>query len=655
MNLNVVRIPHDVNVMCLLINFSSCFYYPDYCADMDAAQTGEPTVIQADMTGVATQEKASSSKKKSERKCATKEEYRQLSSIMGVMNNLRKQGTLCDVTLVVQGKHFPAHRVVLAAASHFFSLMFTTRMMESMSHEVELRSAEPEIIELLIEFIYTARISVNSSNVQSLLDAANQYQIEPVKKMCAEFLKGQIDATNCLGISALADCMDCPELKAAAEDFFQLHFTEVYKLDEFLQLDVTQLTHLLHQDTLTVRAEAQIYDAAVRWLKFDVCNRKRYMVEVLGCVRFPLVSKTFLSKTVQAEPLIQDNPQCLKMVISGMRYHLLSLEDREDLGENSRPRRKKHDYRIALFGGSQPQSCRYFNPKDSSWTDIRCPFEKRRDASAVFWDNVVYILGGSQLFPIKRMDCYNVLKDSWYSKLGPPTPRDSLAACAAQGKIYTSGGSEVGSSALALFECYDTRTESWQVKSSMLMARCSHGSVAANGLIYVCGGTVGNNVSGRVLNNFEVYDPSTSQWRELCGMREARKNHGLAVVNSRIYAVGGQGALGGLDSVEYYDIATNEWRPAAPMPWRGVTVKCAAVGDVIYVLEGFQAVGRLGHVLEYHTETDRWVTCSKVRAFPVTCCLICVVDTCGVNEDEDMDLIESQSHPATSTSKSASS
>uniref|UniRef100_A0A3P9JZA8 BTB domain-containing protein n=1 Tax=Oryzias latipes TaxID=8090 RepID=A0A3P9JZA8_ORYLA len=544
---------------------------------------------------------------------------------------------------VVQGKHFPAHRVVLAAASHVFSLMFTTRMMESMSHEVELRSAEPEIIELLIDFIYTARISVNSSNVQSLLDAANQYQIEPVKKMCVEFLKGQIDPTNCLGISALADCMDCPELKSAAEDFFQLHFTEVYKLDEFLQLDVSQLTHLLHQDKLTVRSEAQIYDAAVRWLKYDVCNRQQYMVEVLGCVRFPLVSKTFLSKTVQAEPLIQDNPQCLKMVISGMRYHLLSLEDREDLGENSRPRRKKHDYRIALFGGSQPQSCKCSYLRDSSWTDIRCPFEKRRDATAVFWDNVVYILGGSQLFPIKRMDCYNVLKDSWYSKLGPPTPRDSLAACASQGKIYTSGGSEVGSSASNLFECYDTRTESWQVKTSMLMARCSHGSVEANGLVYVCGGTVGNNVSGRILNNCEVYDPNTQKWRELCGMKEARKNHGLVVVNNRIYAVGGQGPLGGLDSVEYYDIATNEWRSAAPMPWRGVTVKCAAVGEVIYVLAGFQGVGRLGHALEYHTETDRWVTYSKVRAFPVTNCLICVVDTCGVNEDEDVDLIDSQS------------
>uniref|UniRef100_A0A671S648 Kelch-like family member 7 n=1 Tax=Sinocyclocheilus anshuiensis TaxID=1608454 RepID=A0A671S648_9TELE len=364
------------------------------------------------------------------------------------------------------------------------------------------------------------------------------------------------------------------------------------------------------------------------------------MVDILGKVRFPLVSKNFPSKTFQAEPLIQDNPECLKMVICGMRYHLLSPEDREELGESSRPRRKKHDYRIALFGGSQPQSCRYFNPKDYSWTDIRCPFEKRRDAASVFWDNVVYILGGSQLFPIKRMDCYNVVKDSWYSKLGPPNPRDSLAACASKGKIYTSGGSEVGDSALNLFECYDTRSETWQTKPNMLMPRCSHGSVEASGLIYVCGGSLGNNVSGRVLNDCEVYDPNTEEY--VCVQNTARKNHGLVVVNSRIYAVGGQNTLGGLDSVEYYEIGSNEWKMASPMPWRGVTVKCAAVGSVIYVLAGFQGVGRLGHIMEYYTETDKWVISSKVRAFPVTSCLICLVDTCGANE-EDMNSTSSSS------------
>ena len=46
-------------------------------------------------------------------------------------------------------------------------------MLESKSFEVELKDAEPDIIEELVEFAYTTRISVNSNNVQSLLDAAN--------------------------------------------------------------------------------------------------------------------------------------------------------------------------------------------------------------------------------------------------------------------------------------------------------------------------------------------------------------------------------------------------------------------------------------------------------------------------------------------------
>nr|XP_032629777.1 kelch-like protein 7 [Chelonoidis abingdonii] len=590
-----------------------------------------------------------SNKKKTEKKLAAREEAKLLASFMGVMNTMRKQKTLCDVILMVQERKIPAHRVVLASASHFFNLMFTTNMLESKSFEVELKDAEPDIIEQLVEFAYTARISVNSNNVQSLLDAANQYQIEPVKKMCVDFLKEQVDASNCLGISVLAECLDCPELKATADDFIHQHFTEVYKTDEFLQLDVKRVTHLLNQDTLTVRAEDQVYDAAVRWLKYDEPNRQPYMVDILAKVRFPLISKNFLSKTVQAEPLIQDNPECLKMVISGMPISIVFQRTRKRV-EGQRKKEKKMiipmliwrkqvvaDDLISenLYLKTLTPGRRYlfFVIQDYSWTDIRCPFEKRRDAACVFWDNVVYILGGSQLFPIKRMDCYNVVKDSWYSKLGPPTPRDSLAACAAEGKIYTSGGSEVGNSALYLFECYDTRTESWHTKPSMLTQRCSHGMVEANGLIYVCGGSLGNNVSGRVLNSCEVYDPATETWTELCPMIEARKNHGLVFVKDKIFAVGGQNGLGGLDNVEYYDIKMNEWKMVSPMPWKGVTVKCAAVGSIVYVLAGFQGVGRLGHILEYNTETDKWVANSKVRAFPVTSCLICVVDTCGANEE----------------------
>lgn len=67
----------------------------------------------------------------------------------------------------------------------------------------------------------------------------------------------------CLGISVLAECLDCPELKATADDFIHQHFTEVYKTDEFLQLDVKRVTQLLSQDTLTVRAEDQVAHSTV--------------------------------------------------------------------------------------------------------------------------------------------------------------------------------------------------------------------------------------------------------------------------------------------------------------------------------------------------------------------------------------------------------
>ncbi|XP_014196918.1 kelch-like protein 7 [Haplochromis burtoni] len=553
---------------------------------------------------------SSSCAKKNNRKSAIRERTC-LTNYMGFLNHMRKQGSLCDVTLVVQGKRLAAHRAVLAAASHVFRLMFTTRMKESVSPEVELRSVEPEILELLLEYIYTSQITVDSTNAESLLNVANQYQIEPVKMMCAKFIFGQIDATNCLGISVLSDRMNCPELKAAAEEFSYLHFTDVCRLDEFLNLDIAQLAQLLHQDKLTVYCETQVYDAAVRWLKYNIPSRQQHIVDVLRCIRLPLVPKTFLLETVKTEPLFQDNPHCLQMITRAMW----------DLGELSQPRRKKYDNCIGLFNGNR---CYYFDPKDYSWMSINCKLSKCQNTTAVLWNRVGSILGGSHSFHIKHTDFYNILRNRC-SRPGPPTPRENMSACVFEGKIFTSGGSEAGGSAVDLFESYDTMTESWQVNTSMLVSRCSHASVEANGLIYVCGGLTGNSVSGRLLRNCEVYDPSTQQWRKLHEMRVARKNHGLVVIDNKIYAVGGEGSTGGLDSVEYYDITTNKWNAASRMPWRSLTVKCVPVGDVIFVLAG-RGLGAqcLTNVLEYHTKTNRWVT-SKAQAFFSTSCIICTV------------------------------
>ncbi|XP_004070356.1 kelch-like protein 7 [Oryzias latipes] len=543
-----------------------------------------------------------------------------LSSVVRTMNSFRKEGRLCDVTLVVQGNRFSAHRGILAAASHFFHLLFSTSMVESRTHEVELRDVSPDILQLVIGFIYTAQVSVDNQNVEALLYAADFFQIDPIKNVCVEFIKRQIDATNCLDVAVLADRANCPGLKAIAESILRRNFTRIWKTSRFLQLDVTTLTHLLRQEKLKVCGE-EIYKAALHWLKHDLLSRKQHQVEVLRCIRFPLMSKSFLLKTVKAEPLITESMDCVNMLLDEFQINLLSPPDRLDLGVISRRRQLNSINRFAVFQTSIRPSCRFFNPKDDSWTEIRCSLQPRQGAVAVFWDGEVYILGGSCI-----IDCYNINRDFWYSKLGMLQPRSGLAACSTQGKIYTSGGvaQSEGSTALDLFESYDIISESWQVEASMLMPRCKHGSVEVKGLIYVCGGRSND---GRILNNCEVYNPTTKEWTELCSMREARKGHGLVVVGNRIFAVGGSGPEGRLRSVEYFKIGSSAWCSATPMPMPlGIhAMRCVAVGNVIYVLAEDSMFYRRNKILEYNVKNDRWGFNSKAKRFPFRDCLICAV------------------------------
>ena len=48
----------------------------------------------------------------------------------------------------------------------------------------------------------------------------------------------------------------------------------------------------------------------------------------------------------------------------GMQYHLMGKEKTDHTyTDRIRPRVQKHDYQIAMFGGSEAQTCQLFNPK----------------------------------------------------------------------------------------------------------------------------------------------------------------------------------------------------------------------------------------------------------------------------------------------------
>jgi len=66
-----------------------------------------------------------------------------------------------------------------------------------------------------------------------LLPAANFLQLDYVKNVCVEFLKTQLDASNCLGIKAFADLNDCMELSKSSQTYIKDKFLYVYKYIRF--------------------------------------------------------------------------------------------------------------------------------------------------------------------------------------------------------------------------------------------------------------------------------------------------------------------------------------------------------------------------------------------------------------------------------------
>jgi N-acetylneuraminic acid mutarotase len=132
----------------------------------------------------------------------------------------------------------------------------------------------------------------------------------------------------------------------------------------------------------------------------------------------------------------------------------------------------------------------------------------------------------------------------------------------------------------------------------MLTARNHHGAALIDGKIYAVGGRVGSTfiigLSTNVSTN-EVYDVAKDTWSSVLGVPTARSGVGVAVLNGRMHVLGGEAYLNDLVGTyrthEAYDPKTNSWERLLPMftPRHGLAV--AEIGGRIYAVSGSNVAG----------------------------------------------------------------
>jgi N-acetylneuraminic acid mutarotase len=153
--------------------------------------------------------------------------------------------------------------------------------------------------------------------------------------------------------------------------------------------------------------------------------------------------------------------------------------------------------------------------------------------------------------------------------------------------------------------------DSWTSKASMNEARSGLGVAVVNGKIYAIGGAS----EGRITGTNEEYDPATNTWMLKAQMPTPRIYFATAVYQNKIYCVGGiigdspqTGSV--LTSVnEVYDPATDVWETKASLPTASALPAAEVFNDKIYVIGGLYN-DTFNYV--YDPATDSWTTKTPV-------------------------------------------
>nr|XP_014284323.1 kelch-like protein diablo isoform X2 [Halyomorpha halys] len=534
--------------------------------------------------------------------------------ILDGLNDLRKRGELCDVTIAVEGHKFPAHKNVLCSFSPYFKGMFLNALAESRQNTVTLRGVDPDMVGLLLDYAYTSSVNITKNNVLALLSAANLLQVLPVKDAACRFLRVHMDATNCLGIHCFAEVHACTELQNLSLEYALENFWEVYHGEEFLTLTVDKLIELTKSDALQVEREEIVFKAVSRWYLHLPDQRKPIFPKVLETVRLGLISPYFLVDRVESLPVVKDSPSCMQLIEEAKLYHLLPDRRAELPLSRSKPRSSSHYTQVIIAVGGEDdkvvlRGVECFSPSNKSWKSLAClPFAISKHGIVASGKNNIYLAGGEfpDGGPSRNVLRYEAVLDTWQEVEPMLVPRSELGLGVVDGEIYAIGGWD-GSGRLDSCERYDPTTNTWTMVSPMKTALTSP-AVATQGCnLFVTGGAVLEDGDG--IHLVQKYSPLTDSWTEMPPMRIPRSGAAACSLGDYIYVVGGwHASTENTNRCERFNTQTNTWELRASMLEKRYRPGIAVIGGMIYVLGGEEGWDKYHQSIEaYDPVEDKWV------------------------------------------------
>ncbi|KAG9342445.1 hypothetical protein JZ751_016447 [Albula glossodonta] len=162
------------------------------------------------------------------------------------------------------------------------------------------------------------------------------------------------------------------------------------------------------------------------------------------------------------------------------------------------------------------------------------------------------------------------------------------------GALFAVGGMDATKGATSI-EQYCLRRDSWKQVAVMSGRRLQFGVAVLEDRLYVVGGRDGL----KTLNTVECYNPRSRSWR-------------VAVLEGPMYAVGGHDGWSYLSTVERWDPQARQWSFVASMATPRSTVGVAVLNGKLYAVGGRDGSSCLKSVECFDPHTNKWTGCAQM-------------------------------------------
>ena len=209
---------------------------------------------------------------------------------MQALNEQRKDNSLCDVNIIVEGQIIKAHRCVLVAGSEYFKSLFCGPLKQDVS-EVCLSDVTDDVdsTAAVIDFLYTGKIIIDKVNLEGVLKLSSFLLVAVLREICVEYMEATLNLDRCLQYYLLSVDHMLPEITQELSNavLSRFHDCLIFK-DSSLSVSPSQLRYLMEScDIFEHCFIPDIVSFVIDWVKIGDTEEH----EQIGCEVLEYISR----------------------------------------------------------------------------------------------------------------------------------------------------------------------------------------------------------------------------------------------------------------------------------------------------------------------------------------------------------------------------